>query len=62
MKSEKRVETVEQFLQRGGKITQLKPHQPRRIQRTRSHSANLEAAIKELWKGNYLDAITLASN
>jgi len=62
MKSEKRVETVEQFLERGGKITHLPSVKPRRTYRTRSHSANLEAAIKELWKGNYLDAITLASN
>lgn len=55
-------ETVEQFLERGGKITKCKPFIPlRRAPRNRTYDQNLRDALKELWKGNYLDAVKLAS-
>jgi len=59
MKSEK--ETIEQYLARGGQIKQLpaaKP--PRTYHRTHSNNTRLDQAVKELWKGNFLDAISLA--
>lgn len=55
-------ETVEEYLKRGGKINVLPPVKAKPIHRTRSHSANLEDAVRELWKGNWAEAIRLASN
>jgi len=60
MKTKLIVETPEEFLNRGGKITVCPPAIPRkRYHRTSSNNTRLQAAVQLLKSGNYADAIAL---